>query len=250
MAPVVAITRARADANPLARLLRAAGFEPALFPTIEIRPLDENAAWRRALEKWDCYDWVVFTSAHAVHTLPPTLALLPKGGGAGGGRIAAIGAKTAAALRARGIEPDLVPAEHTAEALVAALGDLRGRWVLFPCSDIARETLPKGVAAAGGVAHQITVYRTLPAAPNPDGLAALQRGVDWLTFTSPSTVRNFLRLLDGTALDPLRLPGLPKVACIGPTTAAAAREAGFRVDAVARPHTIEGLVQAMKNFTP
>ncbi|GAB4523679.1 MAG: hypothetical protein Fur0018_06670 [Anaerolineales bacterium] len=237
------ITRPRKDAAPLAELLRAAGYQPVLFPTIDIRPVEDNPAWQRALAKWDCYDWVVFTSANTVEALPRS----PLGGGAGGGgKIAVIGTKTAAALRARGLEPDVVPDEHTAEALLPLLGDLRGRWVLFPSADIARETLPAGVLAAGGVVHQVTVYRTLPAAPDPDGLQALRQGVAWLTFTSPSTVENFVVLVWQAGLDPLDLPGAPRVACIGPVTADAARQHGFRVDATAEPHTIEGLVAAIR----
>ncbi len=239
--PRVLITRPREDAAKFAALLRAAGFQPVRFPTIDIRPVEENLAWQRALDKWHCYDWVVFTSAHAV-------AALPADGPppADGPRLAAIGAKTAAALRSRGLELDLVPKTHTAEALVAALGDLRGRWVLFPAADIARETLPQTVVQAGGVLHQVTVYRTLPAAPDPEGLAALQHGIDWLTFTSPSTVRNFVALVEDAGLPPLALPGAPRVACIGPVTAQVARDLGFRVDAVAEPHTVEGLVEAMR----
>ncbi len=243
------LTRPRKDAAELARLLRAAGYQPVLFPTIEIRPVEDNPALQQALANLEQYDWVVFTSAHAVAALPPfpTLPPSPLGGGVGGeGRIAAIGPKTAAALRARGIEPDVIPQPHTAEALVQALGDLRGKRVLFPASDIARETLPDGVTAAGGVVHQITVYRTLPAEPDPEGLAALRRGVAWLTFTSPSTVRNFVTLARQSGLEPLALPADPRVACIGPVTADAARDLGFRVDAVAQPHTAEGLVAAIQ----
>ena len=247
------ITRPLPDAHELARLMRAAGLEPICFPTIEIRPIpiEENPALQHALKNLSRYDWIVFTSANAVAPLPRPLPLGGRGvRGGGGGRIAAIGAKTAAALRARGIEPDLIPDAYTAEALVQALGDLRERWVLFPASDIARETLPKGVVAAGGVVHQITVYRTLPAEPAPEGLSALHRGVDWLTFTSPSTAQNFVTLARRAGLNPLALPGDPKTACIGPITAEAVRALGFRVDAVAHPHTTEGLVAAIQTTRP
>lgn len=237
----VVITRPRKDAAALARLLEAAGYAPVVFPTIDVRPVEDNLSWQRALEKWSCYDWVVFTSANAVaatHPLPTVVQGQPK--------IAAIGAKTAAALRAHGIVPDVVPKVYTAEALLPLLGDVRDRWVLFPSADIALETLPDGVSRAGGVVHQVTVYRTLPAAPDSVGLEALRHAVAWLTFTSPSTVKNFVSLLTAAGLDPLALPGHPRVACIGPTTAQAARAHGFPAPVVAEPHTIEGLVSAIR----
>ncbi len=240
------ITRPRKDAADFARLLRAAGFEPVLFPTIDLRPVADNAALQHAIEKQNCYEWVVFTSAHAVQFFPIAQFSSLQDGHKEKVRIAAIGTKTAEALRAYGIEPDLLPDTHTAEALVAAMGNLQGCWVLFPCSDIAREALPEGVANAGGVVHQIVTYHTLPAAPSPEGLEALRAGVDWLTFTSPSTIRNFMILVRQAGLDPLNLPGQPRTACIGPVTADAARELGFRVDAVAEPHTVEGLMAAIQ----
>jgi len=250
----VLITRPRKEAAKFARRVRAAGFEPVFFPTITIRPIEDTTALQRALAKLDYYDWVVFTSVNAVNAvftlIPSPLGQAEPERSKDGVRIAAIGTKTAAALQARGVIPDLVPETHTAEALVAAMGDLRGRWVLFPSADIARETLPEGVVQAGGVAHQIVVYRTLPAEPDPEGLAALHAGVDWLTFTSPSTAQNFVALVRETGLDPFNLPGAPKVACIGPTTAAAARNLGFHVDAVAKPHTTEGLLNAIRDSRP
>ncbi len=263
--PAVVITRPRGKAAALAAMLEAAGFRPVRFPTIEIRPLTGDPALQRALADWPRYDWVVFTSAHAVEAVwgealfsagweiaSPLPGLPQRGRGRPRKarprkpRLAAIGAQTAAALRAQGLEPDLVAETYTAEALAAALGEVRGQRILFPASDIARETLPQGLARAGGLVEQVTAYRTLPAAPDPQGLSALRRGVDWLTFTSPSTARNFVALTQAAGLDPLSLPGDPRVACIGPVTAAAARELGFRVAALAEPHTAEGLVAALR----
>jgi uroporphyrinogen III methyltransferase/synthase len=89
------------------------------------------------------------------------------------------------------------------------------------------------------------VYDTLPETPPAEGLEALRRGVHYLTFTSPSTVYNFMALTQQAGLNPLALPRDPRVVCIGPITAQAAREAGFRVDGMANPYTIEGLVEAI-----
>jgi uroporphyrinogen-III synthase len=162
-------------------------------------------------------------------------------------RVAAIGPKTAQSLEARGVTPDLVPDEYVAEAILPGLGDLRGRWVLLPRAEIARKALPEAIVEAGGVAHEIAVYQTLPTDPDPDGLAALRSGVEAVTFTSPSTVENFVEIVRKAGLDPLNLPGNPQIACIGPITKKDATEAGFVETLVAEEYTAEGLVKLLRN---
>lgn len=106
--------------------------------------------------------------------------------------------------------------------------------------------MPEAIVKAGGVAHEIAVYQTVPAEPDPEGLAALRSGVDAVTFTSPSTVENFVELIRRSGLDPLRLPANPKIACIGPITKQAAEEAGFTNMVVAEEYTTEGLVELLR----
>ena len=89
------------------------------------------------------------------------------------------------------------------------------------------------------------MYQTLPVKADLNGLAALKSGVDALTFTSPSTVINFVEIVRDAGLDPLRLPGNPKIACIGPITQSAAEEAGFRDAVAADEYTTEGLVEVL-----
>ncbi|HXF84458.1 MAG TPA: uroporphyrinogen-III synthase [Anaerolineales bacterium] len=241
----VLITRPRAQADDFADKLRSAGFEPILFPVIEIRPVEDNTALVRAIEHLEKYAWVVFTSANAVEvvfSLTPTP--LPMGDEQRV-RVAAIGPKTAAALRQRGIDPDFVPEEYVAEAILPGLGDLQGKWVLLPRAEIARADLPEAIAKAGGIPHEIIVYRTLPASVDPDGLTALKHGVDVVTFTSASTVENFIALCKQHGLDPLNLPNRPLIACIGPITAQAAQEAGFEKIVVAKEYTTDGLLEAI-----
>ena len=258
----VLITRPRNQADSFAEALIEAGFEPVFFPVIEIRPFEENVALDRAIEKLNCYDWVVFTSVNGVDAFFSVVAreysdrsnpligeeiaslsarndMTP--------RVAAIGPKTAQSLEARGVTPDFVPEEYVAEAILPGLGDLRGRWVLLPRAEIARKALPDAIVAAGGVAHEIAVYQTLPAEPDPAGLAALKSGVDAVTFTSPSTVENFVEIIRREGLNPLQLPGNPLVACIGPITKKTAQEAGFRDIAVAEEYTSEGIVTLLHN---
>jgi uroporphyrinogen-III synthase len=238
----ILITRPRAQANDFAEHLRAAGFEPIFFPVIEIQPIENNVALERALAKLECYDWVVFTSVNAVEVVARQLpnVSLPQ--------VAAIGPKTAEALKTHGIIPAFVPEEYVAESILPGLGDLRGKWVLLPRAEIARKALPEAIFEAGGIPHEISVYKTLPAQPDPGGLAALKAGVDIVTLTSPSTVHNFSAVARQNGLDPLALPGNPLFACIGPITEQAAREEGLVNLVTAKEFTTAGLVEVLSKL--
>jgi uroporphyrinogen III methyltransferase/synthase len=244
----ILITRPRNQADTFAENLAQAGFDPVFFPVIEIRPIEENVVLDRALEKLACYDWVVFTSVNGVQVVFDRLVHpvdMGKGAGKGAVRVAAIGPKTARALELRAVRPDFVPEEFVAEAILPGMGDLRGRWVLLPRAEIARPALPQAIAAAGGVPHEVAVYRTVQAEPDPESLNTLKTGVAVVTFTSPSTVENFLQIVQQAGLDPFDLPGAPRMACIGPITQKAAETAGFRNLIVADEYTTDGLVKAI-----
>jgi len=256
----ILITRPRNQADSFANALAGAGFEPIFFPVIEIRPFEENVALDRAIEKLECYDWVVFTSVNGVDAFFERMQLTTEytestekkeknsvNSVFSVVKTAAIGPKTAQALEARGMTLDFVPDEYVAEAILPGLGDLRGRWVLLPRAEIARKALPEAIVAAGGVAHEIAVYQTVPAEIDREGLAALKSGVDAVTFTSPSTVENFIEIVRRAGLDPLSLPGNPEIACIGPITQKAAEESGFAETMVAEEYTAEGLVELLRN---
>jgi uroporphyrinogen-III synthase len=244
----ILITRPRAQADDFAEKLRTAGFEPIFFPVIEIQPIENNVALERALEKLNCYEWAVFTSVNAVEVVfsltPPPL---PMGEGQEI-RVAAIGPKTAKALRKYGVEPNFIPDEYVGEAILSGLGDVKDKWVLFPRAEIARKELPEAIANAGGIVHEIVVYRTLPAEMDMDGLNAFKSGVDVVTFTSASTVENFIAIVKQNGLDPLNLPGNPVFACIGPITEQAARDEGFQNIVVAKEYTTEGLMEVITNM--
>ena len=163
-------------------------------------------------------------------------------------RVAAIGPKTAEALRKHNIEPDFVPEEYIGEAIISGLGDVRGKWILLPRAEIARQELPEAISKAGGIAHEIIVYKTLPAEVDTNGLDALKSGMDIITFTSASTVENFVALTRQYKLDPLDLPKNPVFACIGPVTEQAAREAGFQKIITAKEYTTDGLLEAIEKM--
>lgn len=257
----ILITRARAQSEDFAEKLRVAGFEPIFFPVIEIQPIENNVALERALSKLDCYDWLVFTSVNAVDVVFHYLGTATEVPGYGAKdvspalrdsvttpRVAAIGPKTAEALQARGITPDFVPEEYVAESILSGLGDLMGKWVLLPRAEIARKALPEAICEAGGIAHEIAVYKTLPVQPGLEGLDELRSGVDIVTLTSPSTVHNFIAIARQQGLDPLSLPRNPLFACIGPITEQAAREEGLVNLVTAREYTTEGLIDAISNM--
>ena len=239
----ILVTRPRAQADSFVEGLRAAGFEPICFPVIEIRSVEDHARLDQALVQINKYDWVVFTSVNGVEVVFARLekySSLP--------RVAAIVPKTAEALQARGVTPDFVPDEYVAEAILPGLGDLQGKWVLLPRAEIARKALPEAIVSAGGIAHEIAVYKTLPAQSDADGLAALKSGVDVITLTSPSTVQNFVAIIKQNGLDPLKLPNNPLFACIGPITEQAAREEGLSNLVVAKEYTTEGLIQILSDL--
>jgi uroporphyrinogen-III synthase len=249
----VVVTRAAAQAGGLVAALQARGAVAVLFPTIEIRPLDDPRPLRAALDGLNGYDWVVFTSANAVGAVldaldGASLAAL------GARKLAAVGPATAAALRRRGLAVAALPEEYRGEAIAAIMGEVAGQWVLLPRSEIGLPWLANRLGDAGAFVHEIAVYRTLPAQPDPAGLEALHAGVDALAFSSPSTVRNFLALYrqhgPGAAGSAPSLPPLERavVACIGPTTAEAARECGLPVHVVAPAHTTAGLIDALEAY--
>ncbi len=220
------ITRAEDDAAALADRLESLGAIPVLLPTIRIA-WSEPGPLDRAIGRLQTYDWVIFTSRNGVE------GFFRRARGITGPKVAAIGPATAAELRAHGIEPDLVPAEHVAEGLLGELGDVAGKRFLLPRAAKARKTLADDLTLRGAVVDDIPTYDTVaPDSPRPD-LA----GVDAITFTSGSTVQHFL---EGGPVP----PGA-RVVCIGPQTAERARSLGVEVHAVADHYTEDGLIAAL-----
>jgi uroporphyrinogen-III synthase len=243
----ILITRARAQASELARRLAARGAVPILFPTIEIAPLDDTSRLDAALEQLPGYQWLVFTSVNGVTAFWDRVAATGREVSAQNGqRIAAIGPATAHALAERGVPPALVPDEHVSEAIVDALGEVAGQWILLPRAEIGREVLADALGQRGAIVHELPVYRTVPAAPDPEALAALQQGVDIITFASGSAVRNFVAQMAKAGLPLAATVRGAAVACIGPITAQTARDLGLPVDVQAEVYTMDGLVEELE----
>ncbi len=231
------MTRPAEQVDELARVLERRGATAIAAPSIEIVPV-RSATLTRSLERLaeGRFDWVTITSPRTVETIAERLR--PSGVRA---KVAAIGEGTREAFRgwARR-EPDLVPRTFTTAALARSFPRGTGR-VLCPRADVAPEGLEVALAAKGWTTTRVDAYRTrTPRSLPPDAREALRGGrVDAVTFTSASTVRGFVRLLGAAK-------GNPKVICIGPVTAREARAHGFTVHAVAHPHTIAGLVDALE----
>ena len=239
----ILVTRPRAQAADLCAKLSAQGATPIVFPTIEIAPLEDTMQLDQAIHQLAQYQWIIFTSVNGVKALWERLNLTGLKDLSGfAGRIAAIGPATASALQAHNVTVTLIPDEYVAEAIIESIGDVRGQCILLPRADIAREALALELQQRGAFVDEIAAYRTLPAQPDPNGLLELQRGVDVITFTSSSTVRNFVALVERDSI-----PSHALIACIGPITANTAHELGLRVDVQATDYTMDGLVAAIFN---
>ena len=245
----VLVTRARDQAGELSESLVRHGAEPVEAPLIRIEAPDDWSAVDAALADLSGFDHVVFTSRNAVEAFFSRL--YHKGLDAralGGVGIAAVGRATACALRSRGIEADDQPEVFRAEKLVEALAgdrDLKDARILFPAADIAGPAVEEGLAAAGASVTRVTVYRTVLVEGMPDDIASmLEDGkIHLAVFASSSTVSAFAKAAGPEG--PQRWTRGVRIACIGPSTAETAAEAGLSVDIVPGQATVPALVDAI-----
>ena len=229
----VAVTRARAQSSGLARRLRELGAEVVEAPAIRIAPLDGPAP------EVERYDLVCLTSPNGVQLLFERLARSGRDARAlAGARVAAIGPGTASALRDRGVTADIVPERFIAEALVDALAAVPVTRALVARAAGARDILPAALRERGSEVDVLELYETVAAPLTEAQLAAVGR-VDYITFTSSSTVRFLVAAAGG------RLTEGTRIVSIGPVTSATLREHGLEPDVEAQRHDIEGLVQAL-----
>jgi uroporphyrinogen-III synthase len=239
----VVVTRTRDQAPALVARLQSLGAEVVELPVIAVEdPVDGGRALGEAADRLVSgrYRWVACTSSNAVTRLAAALGdrAVPASV-----RWAAVGSGTARSLEEAGRSVDLVPERSVSEALAAAFpavgspGPDGPATVLFPRAETVRGTLADGLRAKGWSVDEVVAYRTVAGDP-PDGAVDAAGRADAVAFTSSSTVAR--------ALDLLGVDGLPpRVVTIGPVTSASARSAGLSVSAEARPHTIDGLVDAV-----
>jgi len=233
----ILITRSREQAADFAAKLREVGAHPVLFPVITFIPLP-RAPLEKALQAIDDYSWLIFTSVNGVEfffaaydgqPLPP---------------VAAVGSATLARLEALGIRVDFVPERFTGAELAAGLGRLDGRRVLLPRASKGRPEIVTGLQEQGAQVDDIPLYDTVTATPSAAAWAELAQGFDVITFTSPSSVRNFMKIA-GAEWRP-HLHTQAKVACIGPSTAAEAQKFELPVAITPPEYTINGLIAAIE----
>jgi uroporphyrinogen III methyltransferase/synthase len=143
---------------------------------------------------------------------------------------------------------DLVPDSFISEGIVKAFEnqEVRGLKILLPRAETARDIIPEGLSALGATVDVVTVYRTVSSGRSRAELEPLMTAgkIDVITFTSPSTVTNFIHIMGKT----FSFPSQVKIACIGPVTAAAVRKAGWPIDILQEQFTIPGLVEAMMEY--
>lgn len=263
----VLVTRTRAQASALSERLSALGAIPVEFPTIRIVPPQDWSALDAALlrlytQKEPAYNWLIFTSANGVNICCERLRELGYEPSAlQNVRVATIGPATAAALARYGIHADIIPDEYIAEGVSAALIEdarrrgtsLTGQHVLLARAAEARKVLVTDLQQAGAQVDEVAAYYTHTVASDDErGRAVLrllqERQLDILTFTSSSTVRNFVAWFQSctehSGMEPLH----STIACIGPITARTARELGLHVDIEAQEFTIDGLVNALVKY--
>jgi uroporphyrinogen III methyltransferase/synthase len=237
------VTRARDQAGELSARLEALGAAVLEMPTIEIRPAQDYIALDRAIANLAAYDWLIFTSANGVRFFLERLDRSAADLRALRARICAIGPATRAAVEALHLKVDMMGQEYVAEGLLAAFTDtdLAGKRILLPRAAVARDLVPKELAHRGALVDVVEAYQTVV----PECAAARAREVfagdkpDCITFTSSSTVQNFVNAAGAQVLEGVR------VVSIGPVTTRTARSFGIAVAAEARVYTVEGLVEAV-----
>jgi len=237
----VVVTRARAQASGLAATLAALGADVIELPAIRVVPRIDSAEVSDAVGAIHSYALVCLTSPNGVRLLFDALEAAGLDARAlANATVAAIGPGTARALAARGIRADVVPERSVAEALVESLEavDVTDRPVLVARAADARDVLPDALRERRAKVDVVALYETVAEEPDPEAVEAAS-SADYVTFTSSSTVRNFVAAIGGG------FPERARVVSIGPVTSEAAREAGLTVDLEAESHDLDGLIEAL-----
>jgi uroporphyrinogen III methyltransferase/synthase len=240
----IVVTRARDQAGVLGAKLMALGADVIEMPTIEIAPAADYEPLDRAIRELDSYDWLIFTSANGVKHFLDRLDASARDLRAIRARVCAIGEATKGVIESLHLKVDLMGDEFVAEGLLDAFRsvDLQGKRMLLPRAAVARDVLPRELRARGALVDVVEAYRTVV----PEGAAGKAgeifragRKVSWITFTSSSTVHNFVQVAGADALRGVN------VASIGPVTTATAKRLGLAVTVEAGVYTADGLVEAI-----
>lgn len=243
----IVVTRTRTQAGALSEQLRHLGGDVIELPTIRIEPPTDLRAFAELVQDSHAYDWIIFTSPNGVDAFFDLFyKLYHDAREIGGAKIAVIGPATAQRVKEFHLHVDLQPDEFVAEGLVRAFkneGGVENLRILLARAEKARDVLPKELSAMGGIVDEAFAYQTVPETNDDNGARRrfVDEGADLITFTSSSTVENFMAL-------GLPWPQRMKVASIGPVTSKTARDLGLNVEIEARGHDVPGLVDAIRRF--
>jgi len=251
----VLVSRAKKQAGALSSRLREWGCEVIEIPFIEIRKPKSFRPLDSALANLNTYDWLILTSANGVEALFERMSRMKLNAlSLAHLRIAAIGPATRSAIEKQGLSVAVTPKEYVAESVVSALRQrVKGKRVLLVRAKVARDVIPRELRKVAAVVDVIEAYETVAPKSSAKKLRSVLTSEKLkphaITFTSSSTVRNFVSLLGLRAARTTLKKGAPNPrvhsASIGPVTSATLREFGLPVDIEAREYTIPGLVQAI-----
>ncbi len=247
----IVVTRSRDQASVFAEMLIDRGATTVEFPTIDVVPPSNWDELDRAIKEVETYHWVIFTSANAVRFFMERLRFLGKDLRIlKGVNICVVGSKTAESLESYGLRADLIPAEFKAEGVLAALGgvSVKGLKFLIPRAKVAREIIPGKLRELGADVTIATAYENIKPVADVERARKLfeEKKIAVVTFTSSSTVHNFVEILGQKEYKTL-LYGVI-VACIGPVTAKTAAEYGIETNIMPKEYTIPAFVDAMVEY--
>jgi len=254
----VLVGRARHQAGSLSRELRKLGAEVLEVPFIEIRKPRSFRPLDSALKNLDRYEWLILTSVNGVEAMWERLAKLRLNKKSLRHlKISAIGPATKKAIEERGVKVHVVPKEYVAESVVKSLRKrVKGKRILLVRAKVARDVIPRELKKAGAQVDVFEAYETVvPKSSRTRLRTALRRAKtrpDVITFTSSSTVRNFVALLGAGRRPSKKRPEILEgitFASIGPVTSATLRELHLEVDVEAQQYTIPGLIDAIVTST-
>ena len=249
----VLVTRAAGQSSQFSELLTATGMAVIEMPALEIRPPSSWQPLDEALRELRHYDWLILTSANAVSFFFERLEKMGNRADLKAMKLAVVGKKTAMVMRQYGLEPDFMPSNFVADALVADFPEpVAGRRLLFPRVESGgREILVQAMTLAGAIVTEVPAYESgCPQEPDAAVIAALQaKCIDVITFASSKTVRHSCQLFEqGLGTDWLQSLDAVAIASIGPKTSETCWELLGRVDIEAAEYTLDGLTQAMTQW--
>jgi len=247
----IVVTRARAQASKLTDLLERYGANVIEFPVIRIKEPESYEDLDFAIENIKDYRWIIFTSQNGVKAFMERLYLKGKDARYTGDiKLCAIGSETAGELRRHGLIADYVPEKFIAEDLVKNFPKFeKGTGILIPRAKEARETIPEEMEKLGASVRLITAYETVIEEEEGFEIKEIiqEKKLDLITFTSSSTVKNFIAKIEKLNIKKSDLNNT-KFAAIGPITAKTAQKYGLKVEIMPDEYTIDGLVREIVKY--